>query len=143
MTQVIDVEILTETLKSIPAIVTLVDWNGQAKIFWEHVPQDVPLPYIVMTQMMGGDDNSAQSKATDTCWKIVAHTGDMSATKSFANGIYKLAGLLPVVPTALASVAIGYTTIEEESPVFDRFPVQNIPVFVVGGIYRLRLSILE
>lgn len=141
--QVMEVDLLTATLEGITEVANLVDWNGQKKIFWEHVPQDVPLPYVVLVQMTGGEDNSAQSRSSDSCWKVTLHTGDMGIAKTAANAIRKLAGVLPTIPAAYTNVCVGYTTIEEESPIFDRIQVQNVPIFMVGGTYRIRLSIGE
>lgn len=140
--QVIEKSILIETLKSISEVVTLVTVDGNVQIFWEHVPQETVLPYIVVSQMMGGDDNSAQSRASDSTYKIIATTGDMSKAEGFANAISKLHGRLPTV-TRFTSIAAPYTTLEETTPIFDRVQVQNIPVFMIGGMYRLRLSITE
>jgi hypothetical protein len=140
--QVIEKSILIETLLSIPEILPLVDFGGQYKVFWEHVPQGMELPYIVVSQIMGGDDNSAQSRASDSTYKIIATTGDMSQAEAFANAISTLHEKLPVV-TRFTSIAAPYTTIEETTPIFDRIQVQNIPVFMIGGLYRLRLSITE
>lgn len=128
------------TISGLPALLGL--WNGQTKIFWEHVDEDVPLPYIVTSYMMGGEDNSAQSRASDITMKVVAHTANMAEVPDLMNAISGLQNLLPVC-TTFSSIAIPYTTIEEEMPVFDRYTVQNNPLFVVGGLYRLRLSIEE
>ena len=141
--QILDSSILIETLKDIPEILTLTSWNGIHKIFWEHVQQDIPLPYITLHHIMGGEDNETQTRASDTVWKVQATTGDMLTAKNFANAISKLQNKYPVIPSAYNSIAAGYTSIEENTPIFDRGTMQNIPVFYVGGLYRLRLSITE
>lgn len=140
--QLIGATVLRETLLSIPAVLPLVEWNGQYKVFWEHVDSDVPLPYIVITHMLGGEDNSAHSRAADMTFKVVAHSGNMNSVPDLMNAINGLHNMQPVC-TTYSAIAIGYTTIEEELPIFDRYTVQNNPLFMVGGLYRLRLSIEE
>lgn len=141
--QVLDSSILIATLNSIPEIQALVTWNGVYKVFWEHIEQNIPMPYITVHHIMGGEDQSTQTRASDTVWKVQATTGDMLTAKNFANAISKLNNMQPVIPVAYNSIAAGYTTIEEDLPIFDRGVVQNSPVFYVGGLYRLRLSITE
>ena len=140
--QVIDKNVLTDTLLSLSAITDLVG-DGQTpiayKIYWEHVPQETELPYITLHHIMGGrDKNKAYS---DTTWKIVGHTANIITAQSLANAISQLDHLDPVT-TAYPDVC-GFIYIEEYMPIFDRYQVANTPLIMVGGLYRLRLNLVS
>ncbi len=138
--QVIDQKVLFDTLKSISEVATLVSDGGTPpvyNIFWEHVDADQELPYIVMTHIMGRRD--LDNSYSNTTWKIVGVTASITVALAFANAISKLDHITPIT-TAFTNLC-GYTYIEEILPVFDRFQVQNSPVFMVGGMYRLRLNL--
>lgn len=143
--QVIDKDTLEATLLSVMSsgektLIQLV--SGQYKIFWEHVEDTIVLPYITMHHIMGGRRAGTPTSHTysDTTWKVVASTSSMSNAQALANAISKLDKAAPVVPMGYSN-ACGYTYIEEVMPIFDRFVIQNIPLFVVGGLYRLRLNL--
>lgn len=131
--QVIDKEVFAATLASLTEVTDIVS----TRIFWEHVDEDEILPYIVLTHIMGRRDlNNAYS---DTTWKIVGVTADMVEAEALANAISKLDHLDPV--TSAFTGVCGYIYIEETLPIFDRFQIQNTPVLMVGGMYRLRLNL--
>jgi len=133
-----DATVLRETLLDIPDVLPLVVDGTEYKIFWEHVPEDVDLPYIVMLHLTGGEDDDAQSRATNTFWTVVGVTADMTTASELDNAIDQLHRKMPV--SSIDGVC-GYTWIARQFPVFNRFVVSGKPVFEVGGIYRLRLSI--
>lgn len=133
--QVIDKDVLVDSLASIPDVVTLVG----TKIFWEHADADEELPYIVLTHIMGRRD--LDNSYSDTTWKIVGVTASMVTAEALANAIGQLDHLDPVT-TAYVGVC-GYIYIEETLPIFDRYQLQNNPLFQVGGMYRLRLNLGE
>lgn len=115
--------------------------TGNYKIFWETVEDTIELPYITMHHMMGGRlKNSTPHQYSDTQWKIVASTANMVTAQALVNAIAKLDKAMPVVPVAYGE-SCGYTYIEEIMPIFDRYVVQNIPLYIAGGIYRLRLNL--
>lgn len=133
--QIIDRDVLIATLASIPEVVDLVDTS----IFWEHADSDEALPYIMLTHIMGRRD--LDNSYSDTTWKIVGVTVDPEEAEALANAISKLDHLDPI--TSAFTGVCGYIYIEETLPVFDRFQIQNTPVMMVGGMYRLRLNLGE
>lgn len=142
MSQVIVSTILRDTLISLPAIQTLTVWTaGVYKVFWEHVDETVPLPYITLSHFSGSVEPF--NPYCDMVWKVVASTANMDNAVAFANAIHELHELCPVVNTVKFPGAFAYTTMSESMPVFDRYQVQNVPLFVVGGLYRIRLCLGE
>jgi hypothetical protein len=134
-TDAITAQCFRDTLLAEAAITAIVS----DRIFWERVEEGVPLPYVTMHQITGGDENTAQTDYVDACWKIIGHTPDLVVALALTNAIYTaLKGKTPV-SNANAS---GYATIEEETPVFDSYQVQNTTFNMVGGMYRIRLQIL-
>lgn len=137
--QVIEAQIWRDSLIAIADVRALTDLDGQMpaayKVFWEHVRDDVPLPYISSNHIVGG--KLKDHRYSDTTWKIVGHTGDMDTATALANAIAQLDKTDPVT-TAFPGVC-GVIYIEETMPIFDRYQVQNVPLFVVGGLYRMRL----
>lgn len=114
---------------------------GQYKIFWEHVPDDVELPYISLAHMTGGrgQGTTTNQSYSDTMWKVVVHTADMANADTYANAIALIRDACPVC-TSHAGVS-PVTTIQEVIPLFDRYGVQNVPMFVIGALYRMKLNL--
>lgn len=148
--QIIEKDVLIDTLLAIeePAtvfpikeLVELAGSPGEYKVFWEHVIDDVELPYIVVSHMMGGrhQGTTTSQSYSDTIWKVVMHTADMGLVEDGANAISLLRDQCPVC-TSHSGVS-PVTTIQEIMPVFDRYQVQNVPQLVVGGLYRLQLNL--
>ncbi len=115
--------------------------TDQYKIFWEHVPANVKLPYIVVQHIQGGrmQGTATSQSYSDTIWKIVANTANMAQAEAAANLISLLRNVCPDVSRYTDVTPV--TTIQETMPVFDRYLVQNVPQFLVGGLYRLRLNL--
>lgn len=148
--QVIEKNVLIDTLLAIeePAatfpikeLTLLEGTDDQYKVFWEHVPDNVELPYIVVSHIMGGryQGTAVSQTYSDTTWKIVVHTADMSRAEEYANAIALIGGECPVVTSYTGVKAV--MDIQEVMPVFDRYVVQNVPQFMVGGLYRLYLNL--
>lgn len=142
--QVIDSQVFRDTLVTIPEVTALFEWTqvpGQYKIFWEHVDDPFPLPYISLNHMIGGrlEGTEISNQYSDTIWRVVAHTANNKQAIAMANAISKLNKMAPVC-TAFPGMC-GITTIHEKMPIFDRYQVQNAPLFMVGGMYRLRLNL--
>jgi len=131
--QVIDKDVLSHTLASLPDVVSIV---GE-KIFWEHVDADEELPYIVLTHIMGRRD--LDNTYSDTTWKVVGVTASAITAEALANAISQLDHLDPV--TTAYSGLCAYHYLEEVLPIYDRYQIQNNPILNVGGMYRLRLNL--
>lgn len=150
--QVVEKDVLIDTLLAIeePTSVFPIKDNfllegttDQYKVFWEHVQADIELPYIVVSHIMGGryQGTRVSQSYSDTVWKVVVHTADMSRASEFANMIALLGDRCPVVTSYTGVSAV--TTIQETMPIFDRYQVQNTPQFMVGGLFRLMLNLGE
>lgn len=148
--QVIEKGVLIDTLLSVEepigtfpirALVLMAGTANVYKIFWEHAPDSVELPYLVISHMSGGryEGTDTSQKYSDTSWKIVMHTANMAATESIVNAIGLLQNLCPVC-TNFPGVSV-VAPLHEKAPIFDRYVVQNVPLFIVGGLYRLRLNL--
>lgn len=133
------------TFTSVQALVGLEDVVGQYKIFWESVPDWATMPYIVSYHIMGGDENRTQTDGIDIQMKVVGFTGNLVTANSLANAINGLHRCTPVSPSYAEDNDNGYEwvlpygKIQLKYPIFDRDVAQNVPVHIVGGIYRLRL----
>lgn len=135
--QVVEATILRDTLAGLSSIQALVAINGQYKIFWKDVKDDIPLPYIVTSHYAGGKEPF--KPYSDSMWKVVGTTASMSVAVSLANAISELADLWPDV-TAFPDMC-PIAPLVEVTPIFDRYQVQNVPLLRVGGIYRIRLQL--
>lgn len=137
--QVTEAAIWRATLLDIPEVVALVTSpSGIVRVFWQHVPEEVEWPFVVFSHVTGGIDHDAKAQASDTWYKVVGQTANMEQAEALANAIGKLHRKMPVSPI---DGVCGYTWITEMTPVFDRINLQNFSYFVVGGLYRLRLSL--
>lgn len=138
-----------ETLITFPQIQALLPLANtiptQYKVFWENVPDFVEMPYVVITHIIGGEENDTQVKAIDIQMKIVGFSGNMVTARDIQNAIHGLHRTLPVSPTYAEANPNGYewvepyATVRQWLPIFDRDVVQQTPVFIAGGIYRFRL----
>lgn len=135
----IHIQTLIDTLKAVPGLEAKLEWNGVTKIFWLHVDDDVPLPYITLQPITGATDGEfIKSEASDMVWEVVAVTADMTTALEFAEDIGQIRRAMPVTDNV---PAVGYTYITKVMPIHRRKSVQNNPIFEVGGLYRLRLSL--
>lgn len=116
----------------------LITENTAPKIFWEGVGEEWDQPYIVLQIITGGDLNSGQVAYAEMLWRVVIHTPSLATAGTMENAIHKaLARKNPVINFSGVSSA---GEIEEVTPVTDRYQVQNVPLYVSGGIYRIRLA---
>lgn len=148
--QIVEKDVLIDTMLAVEtppgtfpfrAFLPLQGTPTQHKLFWEHVPDDVEMPYLVVSHIMGGrgQGSASQQAYTDSVWKIVIYTADMSKADDAALLVDLLQNRCPVC-TRYAGVT-PVTTLQATMPVFDRRQVQNVPIFAVGGLYRIRLNL--
>jgi hypothetical protein len=142
----IDTLIAMQTSPGVYPLRTFLALEGaptQYKTFWEHVPDDVEMPYLVVSHIMGGRGQGSRSQQayTDSVWKVVIYTADMTAAQTVATLVDLLQDACPLCSryTGVSPV----TTLQSTMPVFDRKQVQNVPIFAVGGLYRIRLNLGE
>lgn len=133
------------TYNEIQDLVELEETAGQFKIFWEDVPDWVTMPYIVTSHIAGGEEDDTQVDAIDIFMKVCGYTGDIQTASQLQNAIHRLHAQYPVSTTYGENNPSGYEWVVAYGktrlniPIFDRKVVQNAPVFMIGGIYRLRL----
>jgi hypothetical protein len=111
--------------------------DSTIKIFWEDADEKWQQPFILTQTITGGDLNSASAYA-EMLWRVVIHTPSLATAGAMENAIHNaLARQTPVINFSDVCEA-GH--IEEVTPVTDRYQVQQKPLFVSGGIYRIRLT---
>lgn len=128
---------LRDTLLAIPEVEALVGEN----IFWEDVEDTQEFPYILISHILGGYENNTQTDAVDVTYKVCGYSAD------------KLDGTVQALQEAIAQLHYAdmvvsdftnvepYSTIRMWIPVYERENRQNVPVYAVGGIFRLRFII--
>lgn len=138
----IDATILTlgalrDTLLSIAEITAIVNTS----IYWEDVEDITELPYIVIAKMIGGYENTTQLQAIDAYWKVCLVTADKTVALAGTQAINKLH--LMALDVTNEPYLYPYGGILKQSDIYERDVEQNIPVFKVGGIYRIRAIVNE
>lgn len=139
--QVIESTIFRTTLIGLPEIVALVELDGspgEYKVFWEDVDESVEFPYVVLTHMAGGFEHKTQHQASDSLWKIVGATVNKNTAVLFANAISQLDRRMP--DTTDYPMVVAHHWIEEALPIYERNTIENVPIYRVGGFYRICLS---
>lgn len=106
------------------------------KVYAEHVPDTTPLPYVVSFHLSGGRDGNTEYAMMR--YKVQAVTADRSAAEVLRGHIHDALHFAEGVTIGTACLV----EMKEAMPVFDRFVVQNNPIFYAGGIYDviMRLS---
>jgi len=108
------------------------------KIAWEGASEEWSQPYVITQIITGGDLNSSQVAYAEMLWRVVVHTESLPTAKTMQNAIHK--ALARATATVNFSGVTQTGEIEEVTPVTDRYQVGNVPLYVSGGIYRLRLA---
>lgn len=128
-------QILRDTLVSLPSVQSLIEWNGQLKVFWQHVDDVVPLPYIVTSYYMPYEERDP--RYCDALWQVVGHTANIETAGHIANAINELDMMYP--DTSAYPDVCAYAPLRKVMPYFYRHQVQNTPIFRTGSIIRVRL----
>lgn len=138
--EVAEATILRDTLITIPTITNHFGSGSAAKIFWLVTPPEIIMPYITLSYVSGGEDNDTLSRASNSYWRVLAHTADYLKRVDLANAI----GLMHrMTPVSNVPGYCGYTWLERISPIMGSYSVQNMQVYTIGAIFRIRLSITE
>lgn len=118
------------------ALITITE-KDVIKIFWEGADESWEQPFIIIELLSGGDLNSSRVAYAEMLWRVVCHSPELATAGQLEDAIYKsLSGEDPVVNFT----DITSTKIEEIAPVTDRYQVQNVPLFISGGVYQIRLT---
>ena len=113
--------------------------QGGYKIFWEHIPDVINPPLIVISRIAGGYDMRAiVPTASISFWKVVGVTGNMTTALTMSKLIQTLhMGDMYIEPGLEAASNMSARL---HQPVFDRSTHQNTPLFQVGGIFRISIT---
>lgn len=118
------------------ALITVTE-NDVIKVFWEGADETWEQPFIIIELLSGGDLNSSHVAYAEMLWRVVCHTNSLATAGQLEDAIYKaLSREEPVVNFT----DITSTKIEELTPITDRYQVQNVPLFISGGVYQIRLT---
>ena len=128
---------LRDTLLSITDVTAIVNTS----IYWEDVEDITELPYIVIAKMIGGYENTTQLQALDTYWKVCLITADKTVALAGTQAINQLH--LMALDKTNEPYLYPYGGVLKTSSIYQRDVEQNIPVFIVGGIFRIRAIINE
>lgn len=120
-----------------------------SKIYQERAPNGVEMPYAVIRHYTGGEDNDAQSRAADMMFRVYIVTDDVTIAAKYqalvSNALHrKTPDFTAVNADAANDMAIkAYTWVTEEYVDVVPYPIQQRTVYEAGGVYRIRLSIIE
>jgi hypothetical protein len=137
-------KVLKQTLEADAAYQTLLAWQGATPAIYKtlgaYAHPKVTMPYVTVEHYSGGNENDAQTEASDSLWKIAGHTeDDEELAINIASAIQSaLDRKMPVMGDITQYK--GYHWIELVYPYIEAFPRQNRIYFKAGGIYRLRLA---
>ena len=127
---------LRTTLLTIPDVVAIVG----SSIYWEDVRNDeVRPPYMVISRRMGGFENKTQANAVDLDMTIIGYTADKLVASALQIALRNL-HYLDLVVTDFTNVK-PYGGIQQTAPHYRKDSAQHIPLYEVGGIYRVRFII--
>lgn len=142
--------VLRETLLENAELVALVTdaETGVVKIYSEFAAQGVSFPYVTIQHYVGGEDDDAQSRATDMMYKVYGHTDDKDVALQLealiSNALHRVMPVCDAFNAQSPNLKVaGYTWITLLYPDYVNYMVQNRMIIQVGGIYRLRLSVVD
>lgn len=139
--QQVAVTILRDTLLANPLKTLVMDSGGHYKIFWEHVEEKEALPYICIAHISSKPDIGASGTIIiNHIYKVYGSTADMVVASNLDNFIDKALHRVEPVLTSFTDVT-AISDIRKTLPVFDRYVVQGLPIFEVGGLFQIQLQL--
>lgn len=130
--------VLRDSIVALPPVQSLVPAStGVYKVFWEHVNDTIPLPYITFSHFSGGYEKDR--RYWEAVYEIKGHTANIETADLMEQAIDALDYTWP--NTASYPQVCGYDTIDSMLPMFTRYVVKNNSLFVVSMLYRLRLNL--
>ena len=140
--QIVERDIIIATLQGSTELSDIVG----DRILWEYVSRKgkVIYPYVRILLKYGGYSNVAQSLDSKSTWQVTGICmDDLVVAENMLNAIHDtLHNKFPTVPENYTQVNTTYTLLEEQS-IFRAFKYHNEPLYDVGGLYCLRLSLDE
>ena len=140
---VIATTVARDSLLAIPTLAAAIqDPSGYYKIFWESVPEGVPLPYITISHIIGGWESKVKENShIEISLKICGHTTKPETAELFATQISKLHLATPTINSPIANYQVSDDNyIREWIPVADRYQnTSGDTLQLVGGIYEFFL----
>lgn len=148
--QQLSVAILRETLLGIPAILTVLAYEGHTpanQIVWEFAQDYVRMPYIVISAVSGGYKNSTPVEAVDINMAVIGYTTDAERASVLLSAIGELQRADMVLDKFVEGNPDGYPIVQQHgviryrTPLYEVFNIQNVPYYKAGGIFRLQYQI--
>ena len=141
--QIIERDIVLETLNNNSLITDIVD----DRIIWEFIARKgkIEYPYIRVGLKYGGYSNITNVRDTKSSWQITGvSNGDLDIAEQLLNAIHDTLHLkYPIIPTIYNKEILSVYQILEEQSIFRSFKYHNDPVFDVGGLYCLKMTLSE
>jgi hypothetical protein len=130
---VADTETAFYTKLNVSAITTLATSGVHNKL----APAGTPLPYVIFQQQGGGDENATPTRSRMPLYVVKAIASSQSAATAIDSAIDALLN-----NGSLLSIS-GWTTywlMREQDVNYIEVTAQGVPIYHIGGIYRLRFS---
>lgn len=113
----------------------------QLKVFFEVVPQGVEWPYVRITYLTGGSENTSQQWLYNLYMRVVVHSGKQEVAEEMRDAIYT--ALVDQDAVSPYTNVISYTPVEHTTPVFHNYEMAGKQSYIAGGVYRYRLQETE
>lgn len=110
---------------------------GSASLFALQPKEGAAYPYIVWNIQGGGDDNLDARRTRDIVIFVRAYS---QASKTQAGSIDSAVDTALHLQTLNVSGWSNFWTAREENLELVEYPPNNAPVFMVGGLYRVRIE---
>lgn len=136
--------VFINTLEANASYRSLVAWPGTSPViyrtFGDHVPANVPLPYVTIDWYSGGNIHVAKTQESRSFWKIVVNTEENEVQAEAISDAINAAldGVWPVMGSI--TTFGGYNPILLKYPFSDVAIRQNRSIYRMGGIYALYLA---
>jgi len=91
-----------------------------------------------MVQLSGGWAHETTSRASDSIWKVTGLTASKATAVLLAEAFGEIDRVMP--DTSDYGSVEAYHWIEETLPIYERYVVENTPLYRVGGFFRICLS---
>ena len=139
--QIMERDIIIDTLLESTDVTDLVG----DRVLWEFIARKgkIQYPYIIISLNYGGYTNVARRQETNSIWQVGGVIqDDLEIAESLINAIHDALHLCsPVIPSQYSDSVLSSYYILEKFSKFVSFKYHNQPLFLVGGLYCLQLTI--
>jgi hypothetical protein len=114
----------------------LVTKLGGTALYYQQAPKDTPLPFVVWSVQAGGPRNDTHHDARDM---TLFARGYAARPKAAGEIDYEISLLLHRKTVAVTGYNNFWTAREEDIALVEN-PPNHDPIYMAGGMYRIRLS---